>query len=42
MNERKQNYEKLLGFAMDQGLTLFGVADISGIREEFSLAGKLR
>ncbi len=27
---------------MDQGLSLFGVADIAGIREEFSLAGKLR
>jgi epoxyqueuosine reductase QueG len=42
MKERKQNYERLIGFALDQGLSLFGVADIAGIREEFSLAGKLR
>jgi epoxyqueuosine reductase len=42
MKERKLNYEKLMGFAMDQGLSLFGVADIAGIREEFSLAKKLR
>lgn len=42
MKERKQNYERLTGFALDQGLSLFGVADIAGIREEFSVAGKLR
>lgn len=42
MKERKQNYERLVGFALDQGLSLFGVADIAGIREEFSVAGKLR
>jgi epoxyqueuosine reductase QueG len=42
MKERKQNYERLVGFAMDQGLSLFGVADVAGIREEFSLAGKLK
>jgi hypothetical protein len=42
MKERKQNYERLVGFAMDQGLSLFGVADVAGIREEFTLAGKLK
>ena len=42
MKERKQNYERLIGFALDQGLSLFGVADVAGIREEFSLAGKLK
>ncbi len=42
MKERKQNYERLIGFALDQGLSLFGVADIAGIREEFSLGKKLR
>ena len=42
MKERKQNYERLIGYAMDQGLSLFGVADIAGIREEFSLARELR
>jgi epoxyqueuosine reductase len=42
MIERRQNNEKLIGFALDQGLSLFGVADITGIREEFSLARELR
>jgi len=42
MKERKQNYDRLMGFALDQGLSLFGVADVAGIREEFSLEGKLR
>jgi epoxyqueuosine reductase len=42
MTERSQNNEKLLGFALDQGLSLFGVADITGIREEFNLDKKLR
>lgn len=42
MKERKQNYDKLMGFALDQGLSLFGVADVVGIREEFSLARELR
>jgi epoxyqueuosine reductase len=42
MNERRQNYEKLMGFALDQGLSLFGVADVAGIREEFNLAKELR
>jgi len=42
MKERKQNHERLVGFAMDQGLSLFGVADVAGIREEFSLARELR
>jgi epoxyqueuosine reductase len=42
MKERRQNYERLMGFALDQGLSLFGVADVVGIREEFSLAPKLR
>jgi len=42
MKERKENCEKLKRFALDQGLSLFGVADITGIREEFRLDKKLR
>ena len=42
MKERKENYEKLKRFALNQGLSLFGVADITGIREEFRLDKKLR
>jgi epoxyqueuosine reductase QueG len=42
MKEIRQNKEKLMGFALDQGLSLFGVADVTGIREEFSLGKKLR
>ena len=37
MAENKQNYEKLKEFALQLGLSLFGVADISGIRDEFNL-----
>ena len=42
MKERKLHNEKLMGFALDQGMSLFGVADITGIREEFSIDKKLR
>lgn len=40
--ERKENYRKLKKFALDQGLSLFGVADITSIRDEFLLDKKLR
>ena len=42
MKERKLNNEKLMGFALDQGMSLFGVADVTGIRDEFSIDKKLR
>jgi epoxyqueuosine reductase QueG len=40
--ERKENYQKLKKFALDQGLSLFGVADVTSIRDEFLLDKKLR
>ncbi len=42
MTERKEAYEGLKTFALGQGFSLFGVADITGIREEFNLDEKLR
>lgn len=42
MREKKQNYGRLERFALDQGLSVFGVADITSIREEFSLEEKLK
>lgn len=41
MTERKEAYERLKTFALGQGFSLFGVADITGIREEFNLDEKL-
>lgn len=38
MSAEKKNYEKLKEFALGEGLSLFGVADITEIREEFLLA----
>jgi hypothetical protein len=37
MSEEKKNTEDLRKFALDLGVSLFGVADITGIREEFLL-----
>lgn len=37
MNREKENSEKLKKFSLDSGLSLFGVADITEIREEFIL-----
>jgi epoxyqueuosine reductase QueG len=37
MTEEKKNYEDLKKFALDLGISLFGVADITGIRDEFLL-----
>ena len=42
MGERKQNYEELKKFAREEGSSLFGVADITGIREEINLDDELR
>jgi len=37
MNDEKENRDKLKKFSLDSSLSLFGVADITGIREEFIL-----
>ncbi len=37
MKEKEKDYQKLKKFALEQGLSLFGVADITEIREEFLL-----
>ncbi len=37
MSQKGQNYGTLKKFALDRGLSLFGVADITEIREEFLL-----
>ncbi|MEE9390772.1 MAG: hypothetical protein V3U91_05970 [Candidatus Aminicenantaceae bacterium] len=42
MAENKQNYEKLKKFALEQGISLFGVADIRDVRDEFNLNEELR
>lgn len=41
MNEKK-NYEKLKKRALEWGISLFGVADIRGVRKEFNLDRKVR
>ncbi len=38
MKEKKQNYERLRKFVLDQGVSVFGVADISEIRKDFILS----
>ncbi|MBC8358591.1 MAG: epoxyqueuosine reductase [Candidatus Aminicenantes bacterium] len=42
MAEEKQNYRKIKEFALDGGLSLFGVADITEIREEICLEKNLK
>lgn len=42
MTDIKQNYEELKEFALQQGVSLFGAADIRGIRDEFDLNGALK
>lgn len=42
MAEEKQNYQKIKEFALNGGLSLFGVADITGIREEIWLEKNLK
>ncbi len=37
MTERENNYKRLKAFAMENGASLFGAADITGIKKEFSL-----
>lgn len=38
MTEEKSNYEKLKQLSIEQGFSLFGVADITEIKHEFNLA----
>jgi hypothetical protein len=33
----EQNYEKLKAFALEQGIDLFGVADVTSIRDTFCI-----
>lgn len=42
MEERKQNYERLKRFVYRKGLSLFGVADITKISQDFLLAQELK
>jgi epoxyqueuosine reductase QueG len=42
MTEKEKNYQKLKNFALEQGISLFGVADITNIREEFLLDKNLK
>lgn len=42
MTEKKQSYERLKQFALEQGISLFGVADVTSIREEFLLDKNVR
>ena len=42
MAENMQNYKKLKKFALDQGISLFGVADIRDVRDKFNLNEELR
>jgi epoxyqueuosine reductase len=37
MSEKRENYSRLSRFAINRGLSLFGVADIIDVREEFNL-----
>jgi len=37
MSVERENYQKFRKFALDQGFSLFGVADISQVRDEFNL-----
>jgi len=42
MGEKKENYEEIKKFAREEGISLFGVADITGISEEINLDDELR
>lgn len=42
MINRKQNYERLKRFALKQGISVFGVADVTKIRKEFLLDKALK
>ncbi len=41
MSREKENREKLKKFSQDLGASLFGIADVTGIREEFYLDKRL-
>jgi len=38
---KEKNYKLLKKFSQDQGIDLFGVADISGVKEEFAISREL-
>ena len=42
MRETKQNYERVKRFALKQGVSVFGVADITKIRKEFLLDKEIK
>lgn len=42
MINRKQDYERLKRFALKQGISVFGVADVTKIRKEFLLDKELK
>jgi epoxyqueuosine reductase len=42
MTEKEKSRQKLKKFALEQGISLFGVADITNIREEFLLDKNLK
>jgi epoxyqueuosine reductase len=42
MTEKEKDRQKLKKFALEQGISLFGVADITNIREEFLLDKNLK
>lgn len=42
MKERKLNYERLKKFVLGQGISVFGVADITKIRKDFLLDEELK
>ncbi len=39
--DKNRNYLSLKRFCQDSGIDLFGVADISGIKDDFALSGKV-
>lgn len=42
MDERSSKYESLKNFSLKHGVSLFGVADITGIKDEFLLPREVR
>ncbi len=42
MSEKKQNHERLKKLAFEQRISVFGVADVTGIRKDFLLEEKTR
>ncbi len=40
-DDKDKNYLALKQFCLDEGIDLFGVADISGVRDEFKISAKI-